>query len=272
MPELVFDLGDRPHFDIEPIMVTVQLPPVGTPLDIKLVFDEACHLPYLVHAFPPTYRRNIYLLEICGFDPVTTSEVHEALKSSQVAHAIQYIDMWIVKMNNYPRTDPEEQRTMLNQVQFAPVDIDPIPEPVACRTVTSLTKPECLKHVGQMARSPFRAEFKCAHFKSYDNMYHTGTWSCPVANKLLPAEAVMLPIHSTYAVKSTSTESLWKLQVRSCSNGARMIEGVHYDQSYAPVAMIDSIRVILNIGNAQGKQVFILDIKNAFQNTIEFDC
>jgi hypothetical protein len=35
--------------------------------------------------------------------------------------------------------------------------------------------------------------------------------------------------------------------------------------------MIYSIRVLLNIGAAQGKQVFILDIKNAFQNTIEFD-
>jgi hypothetical protein len=50
-----------------------------------------------------------------------------------------------------------------------------------------------------------------------------------------------------------------------------MIEGIHYYQSYVPVAMIGIIHILLNIGAAQGKQVFILDIKNAFQNTIEFD-
>jgi hypothetical protein len=50
-----------------------------------------------------------------------------------------------------------------------------------------------------------------------------------------------------------------------------MIKGVHLDHSYVPVAMMDSIRVVLALGAAQGKQVFILDIKNAFQNTIEFD-
>jgi hypothetical protein len=81
-PELVIDLGDRPHFDTEPIMVTVQLPPVCTPLEIKLAFDETYHLPYLVHAFadgifalpplPPTYRKTVYLLASGGFDPVTT--------------------------------------------------------------------------------------------------------------------------------------------------------------------------------------------------------
>jgi hypothetical protein len=43
-----------------------------------------------------------------------------------------------------------------------------------------------------------------------------------------------------------------------------MIEGIHYDQ-------IDSIRVVISLGSVQGKQAYILDIRNAFQNTIEFD-
>jgi hypothetical protein len=34
--------------------------------------------------------------------------------------------------------------------------------------------------------------------------------------------------------------------------------------------MMDSIRVFLALGASQGKQVLMLDIKNAFQNTIEF--
>jgi hypothetical protein len=37
------------------------------------------------------------------------------------------------------------------------------------------------------------------------------------------------------------------------------------------MAMIDSICIVISLGDAQGKQAYILDIHNAFQNTIEFD-
>jgi hypothetical protein len=79
-------------------------------------------------------------------------------------------------------------------------------------------------------------------------MYQPGTWSYPVAKALVPPDAVPLPIRSAYSVKSTVMDSLWELQVCSCSNGARMIEGVHYEQLYAPVAMIDSIHILLSLG------------------------
>jgi hypothetical protein len=160
----VIDLGDLPHFDTEPILVTVQIPFIGPPLKIKLAFDEVYHLPYLVQAFidgilarylPPNYCRNICALEIGRFDPVTTWEVLEALNSSQVVHATQDIDMWIANHNNHPRIDLEEQCSMLNKVGFTHSDIYPIPEPVDCCTFTSLTEPDCPKHVDKMVRSPF---------------------------------------------------------------------------------------------------------------------
>jgi hypothetical protein len=50
-----------------------------------------------------------------------------------------------------------------------------------------------------------------------------------------------------------------------------MIEGIHHEQSYAHVAMMDSIRIILIIGASKDKQVYIMDIHNTFQNTMEFD-
>jgi hypothetical protein len=37
-----------------------------------------------------------------------------------------------------------------------------------------------------------------------------------------------------------------------------------------PVAMIDNIHIIISLGSAQGKQSYILDIRDAFQNTIVF--
>jgi hypothetical protein len=99
---------------------------------------------------------------------------------------------------------------------------EPTLAPITCRAVASLKKPDCPEQVGQMVRSPFKMDFKFAHFENYDKMYQTGIWSYPVARGLLPSDAFLLPIRSTYAVKSTETASLWELQVHFCSNGECM--------------------------------------------------
>jgi hypothetical protein len=73
-----------------------------------------------------------------------------------------------------------------------------------------------------MINIPFKADLKGAHFENYDKMHSTGTWSFPILRSLVPLEGIILPINHDYAVKSTSTESSWELQVSSCANGARM--------------------------------------------------
>jgi hypothetical protein len=84
-------------------------------------------------------------------------------------------------------------------------------------------------------------------------MYSTGTWIYPLLNSLILPESVILPILPAHAVKSTTTESLWELQVRSCVNGARMQQGVHVDQSFSPVTPIENIWILLSLGASQGK-------------------
>jgi hypothetical protein len=122
-----------------------------------------------------------------------------------------------------------------------------------------------------MMKSPFKADFKGAHFENYNKMYRTATWIYPLLRSLIPKEAVLLPIRPAYAVKYSSNESLWELQVRSCANGAHMQQGVHFDESFSPVASIKNIRILLNLGAAQRKSVYVVDAKNALQNTIQFD-
>jgi hypothetical protein len=75
-------------------------------------------------------------------------------------------------------------------------------------------------------------------------MYRTGTWSAPVLRSLLPHDAVILPPHSVYAVKPSEVSNVYDLEVRTCANGSKMIEGVHYDQYFAPVSSIKSIRMM----------------------------
>jgi len=46
---------------------------------------------------------------------------------------------------------------------------------------------------------------------------------------------------------------------------------VDFSDSYSPVASIDSIQLLLNLAAASGLIISILDISNAFQNSIIFD-
>ena len=47
-----------------------------------------------------------------------------------------------------------------------------------------------------------------------------------------------------------------------------MIERVYFTVSYAPVADICSLRIIIEIASTEGIVIFVLDISNEFQNTI----
>jgi hypothetical protein len=46
-PLLTIYLGDRAHFDTDSIQVTVNLPPIGWPLEIKMSFDDSYYFPFL---------------------------------------------------------------------------------------------------------------------------------------------------------------------------------------------------------------------------------
>jgi hypothetical protein len=179
----------------------------------------------------------------------------------------------IIKRISLHHTDLEEQRSIFNQVRLAPVSVPDLPTPiesVACRAVTAIMKPDVPAHIGEMLKSPYKPEFKAAHFENYDKMFRTGTCSSPVLRSLLPREAVILPPHSVYAVESAEVENVFDLQVRMCANGSKMIEGIHYDQSFAPVASIDNIRMTIALGASQGKMVYTLEIYNAFKTSIVF--
>jgi hypothetical protein len=59
--------------------------------------------------------------------------------------------------------------------------------------------------------------------------------------------------------------------VHPCANEARMKQGIHFEESFAPVAMIDSIRILLCMAAAQGKHIYVLDVRDAFQTTVQCD-
>ena len=61
------------------------------------------------------------------------------------------------------------------------------------------------------------------------------------------------------------------LYVHTCANGFLMLDGVDLQESYAPVGYIKSLHMLLSIAASQCLTCHVLNISNAFQNTIIFD-
>jgi hypothetical protein len=57
----------------------------------------------------------------------------------------------------------------------------------------------------------------------------------------------------------------------TCADGSTQRENIDFTDSYSPVASIDSIRFLLNLAASAGLLISIMDISNAFQNSIIFD-
>jgi len=102
-------------------------------------------------------------------------------------------------------------------------------------------------------------------------MLATGTFSAPLLRSSVPSNKTIFCPRVTCKVKDTSTPNHFDLYARTCADGSIQKENVDFTDSYSPVGSIDSIRILLNIAASAGLLISILDISNAFQNSIIFD-
>ena len=56
-----------------------------------------------------------------------------------------------------------------------------------------------------------------------------------------------------------------------CADGSRMIMGLDYDLSYAPVIDGDILLLMIAVSTSLGMTFYFLDISNAFQSNIIHD-
>ena len=68
--------------------------------------------------------------------------------------------------------------------------------------------------------------------------------------------------------KKTDIDNQYDIYSITCADVSSMIQGVDFTVSYAPVAWIQSLFIITAIVSAEGAIIFVLDISDAFQNTI----
>jgi hypothetical protein len=57
-------------------------------------------------------------------------------------------------------------------------------------------------------------------------------------------------------------------QVKACCSGFSQKEGVHYEETFAPVACLEAIRILLAFSVAKGFKLHQMDVKSAFLNGV----
>lgn len=96
-------------------------------------------------------------------------------------------------------------------------------------------------------------------------MLTTGTFSAPMlCSQLPPGKSILRPRIACH-VEETSTPHQYDLYARTCADGSTQQEYIDFTDS------IDSIHVLLNIAASSSLTISILDVSNAFQNSIIFD-
>jgi hypothetical protein len=147
----------------------------------------------------------------------------------------------------------------------------PVIVPAGFNVVSSPVHPRTPKHFGETLQTPFASHWHDALFHNNTKMLATGTFSAPLLRTSVPAGKTILHPRIACQVKDTTIAHQYDLYARTCADGSTQRKSINFTDSYPPVASIDSIRLLLNLAASQGLLVSVLDISNAFQNSIIFN-
>ena len=108
-------------------------------------------------------------------------------------------------------------------------------------------------------------------FAAYDKMHRMGSLSLPFPQTQLDKDTAILRPRLTCEVRITDSDNYYELKVRLCADGSRMVVGIDYDLSFAPVIDGDTLLLMIVVATSKRMKFYFLDISNAFQSNIIHD-
>ena len=123
--------------------------------------------------------------------------------------------------------------------------------------------------MGATLKSSLRTQWGDCLFDTYDKMHKSSSLSLPFEIILLPKDTTILRPRITCEVKITDSEDYYEMKCNA--DGSRMIMGLDYDLSYAPVIDGDTLLLMIALATSKGMVFYFLDISNAFQSNFIHD-
>ena len=69
-----------------------------------------------------------------------------------------------------------------------------------------------------------------------------------------------------YKIKHATDGSVEKYKARFVARGLSQVEGIDYEETFAPVARYTSIRTIIALATSMGRRLHQMDVKTSFLN------
>ena len=98
--------------------------------------------------------------------------------------------------------------------------------------------------------------------KELDALSKNHTWDLVT----LPPGKSVVGCKWIYKIKTRSDGSIEGYKARLIAKGFTQEYGIDYEETFAPVARISSVRVLLAVAAARKWDLFHMDVKNAFLN------
>jgi hypothetical protein len=96
--------------------------------------------------------------------------------------------------------------------------------------------------------------------KVYSSLMKNHTWDLVS----LPKEQKLVHCKWIYKAKYVADGSVDKHKARLVAKGFSQVEGIDYSETFAPVAKMNSICLVLSLAASQGWSVYQMDVKSAF--------
>jgi len=119
-------------------------------------------------------------------------------------------------------------------------------------------------YLHQAMKQPDREEFLKAMIKVVTDQKDNGNFTIIHKSKVPEGASILPAVWQMKRKREISTGRVKKWKARLNIDGSRMQHGVHYDQTYAPVASWNSIRMLLTMTAVHGWHTKQLDYVSAF--------
>jgi hypothetical protein len=277
------------------------LPPFPTPIGALIRDDLLLNMPFIqtsvrdspiYNALPPSHRHNQFILSINAEGPITTKFAVQLLQSIQKspnrqltidlvhrgpADTASSLQMSRAIFDSFPTLTlnrPIMNTCLYRFTSQSPSDsIHPLMNQMHTISshdhfITSASKPATPRSFFDAIKSPFRRNWKAAAWNQFQKNQKIAVFSLPVLRNNLSDDTRIFRSQLIPEIKPTDVPSVFELKIRDVICGTPQEKDIDFKESYSPVVDPTTIRIQLAFTCAKNYHIAIIDVKNAFQNTI----